>query len=219
VLQKGCWSRQIPLGDKNTWHVEEMTPSGDAFTIYQAGKMIGRVKWSLLGRHNINNALAAVVASVEAGVPAEVAVESLCQFRSVARRLEIKGQIGEITVYDDFAHHPTAIATTLAGLRAKVGESPILAVLDIRSNTMKMGVHQDSLSDSLLLANHVILHKTPQITWDVEQVANAHPNAQVVDSIEPILQWVQQNRHAPLHVLIMSNGGFEGLHQKLLSIL
>ena len=218
VLQKGCWSRQIPLEDKNTWHVADLTPSGDAFTLYQAGKMVGRVEWPLLGRHNIANALAAVAASMEAGVSAEMAVASLCTFQSVARRLEVKGHIDKITVYDDFAHHPTAIATTLAGLRAKVGESPILAILDIRSNTLKMGVHQDSLSNSLILANHVILHKTPQIAWDVQQVANAHPNAQVVDSIEPILQWVQQNRYTPLHVLIMSNGGFGGLYQKLLSL-
>ena len=220
VLNRGCWSSLVAIGAKGSaWFAGEVAPDGSEFTVYYQGKAVSKVEWGLLGYHNISNALAAVAAAHHAGVPPRFCVEALRTFRSVARRLEIKGKIaGGATLFDDFAHHPTAISMTLEGLRAKVGEKPIVAIVDIRSNTMKMGVHQHTLANSLRGADVVILHPGLESTWDVESVAAALPNCLVLRKISGIVDWVQQHIVPDWQVVVMSNGGFGGLHQKLLNM-
>ena len=152
----GCWRPVGRLGCGD-WQAEEITPDGGGFAVAHRGERQGRAEWSQLGLHNVHNALAAIAAAHHAGVPVATAIAALRDFQGVKRRLELRGSAGGITVYDDFAHHPTAIATTLAGLRARVGSQPIIAVLEPRSNTMKLGVFKDSLAPALTAADAELL--------------------------------------------------------------
>lgn len=154
VLAMGCWTpvEQFGSGD---WEAQEIAPDGGSFTVVERGEVRGQAEWTQLGRHNVHNALAAVAAARHIGVPVAAALAALRDFQGVKRRLELRGSVDGITVYDDFAHHPTAIATTLAGLRARVGSQPIIAVLEPRSNTMKLGVFKDSLAPALAVALQV----------------------------------------------------------------
>jgi len=217
VLAKGCWSAVEKFGHADGWQATE-TAEGHTEISFR-GQVAGILNWDLLGEHNRMNALAAIAAARHAGVPSHVAIEALAQFKNVKRRMEVRGIINGITVYDDFAHHPTAIATTLAGLRSKVKNARILAVLEPRSNTMKMGTWKDSLAASLADAEQVFCY-TANLGWDAAgALQSLGDKAQCHDDLDPLIEAIVRAAREGDHVLIMSNGGFGGIHEKLLAAL
>jgi UDP-N-acetylmuramate: L-alanyl-gamma-D-glutamyl-meso-diaminopimelate ligase len=168
----------------------------------------------------VHKALAAIAAARHAGVPVAVAIEALAGFQGVKRRMEVRGRVNGITVYDDFAHHPTAIATTLQGLRERVGKERILVLLEPRSNTMQLGVHRHTLAASLQGADRVWLLQPPGLDWSLQEIAaELGPSAAAVASVDAMLHAVQGEARNGDHILVMSNGGFGGIHQRLLAAL
>jgi UDP-N-acetylmuramate: L-alanyl-gamma-D-glutamyl-meso-diaminopimelate ligase len=217
VLARGCWTPVEYLGVEEGWTA--VAAADGSFEVRVRGQPQGVLRWELLGEHNRSNALAALAAARHAGVPVPLAIEGLGRFRNVKRRLEVRGTVNGITVYDDFAHHPTAIETTIAGLRAKIGERRILAVLEPRSATMKMGVMKDSLAPSLRGADLVFCY-TNGIGWDAaEALRTLGAKAACQDDLERLVQAVVAHARADDHILVMSNGGFGGIHTKLLQAL
>lgn len=218
TLERGCWSEQQQLGAH--WQSQLLHPDGSAFKVLKHQQVIGEVHWSLLGQHNVDNGIMAIAAAHHAGVQVEDAIAALQRFKNVKRRMETKGQVAGITVYDDFAHHPTAIATTLAGLRNKVGNDRILAILEPRSNTMKMGVHKDTLAASWQEADNVLIYEPPGMTWSLTEAANrSQTPAHCCNLVQQIIDETVQQARPGDHILVMSNGGFEGIHQRLLTAL
>ncbi len=214
VLARGCWTPVERFGTDDGWHVGRI--DGDAFEVCEGATVHGEARWSLLGDHNRQNALAAVAAVRHAGVEPARAVASLGGFRNVKRRMETRGTVRGITVYDDFAHHPTAIETTTAGLRAKVGRARILAVLEPRSNTMKLGIMKDALAGSLRDADLVFCYGA-NLGWDAtDALASLGERAVVHADFDALVAAVAQAALPGDHVLVMSNGGFNGIHAKLL---
>lgn len=218
MLKKGCWSSRQSLGKE--WHAELLKKDGSEFNVLHNGVIVGTVTWSLVGQHNVDNALMAVAAAHHAGVTLSDAIQALSSFKNVKRRMEVKGAVNNITVYDDFAHHPTAIATTIDGLRKKVGNARILAVLEPRSNTMKMGVHKDTLANSWQKADEVFLYEPEGMDWSlVDSVAHSNAPTQCFKEVEKIVQGVCNVARPGDHILVMSNGGFEGIHGRILDAL
>ena len=218
MLKKGCWSSRQSLGKE--WHAELLKKDGSEFNVLHNGVIVGTVAWSLLGQHNVDNALMAIAAAHHAGVTLPDAIEALSFFKNVKRRMEVKGEVNNITLYDDFAHHPTAIATTLDGLRKKVGNARILAVLEPRSNTMKMGVHKDTLANSWQKADKVYLYEPEGMDWSlVDSVAHSNAPTHCFRDVEKIVQGVCNVAQPGDHILVMSNGGFEGIHGRILDAL
>ena len=218
MLKKGCWSSRQSLGKE--WHAELLKKDGSEFNVLHNGVIAGTVTWALVGQHNVDNALMAIAAAHHAGVTLPDAIEALSFFKNVKRRMEVKGEVNNITLYDDFAHHPTAIATTLDGLRKKVGNARILAVLEPRSNTMKMGVHKDTLANSWQKADEVYLYEPEGMDWSlVESVAHSNAPAHCFKDVEKIVQGVCNVAQPGDHILVMSNGGFEGIHGRILDAL
>ncbi len=218
VLARGCWTPVERFGESGEWSCGPVDADG-ACDILLVGMPQGRLNWSLLGEHNRLNALAAIAAARHVGVPPAVAIDALSRFANVKRRMEVKGVAGGVTVYDDFAHHPTAIATTLAGLRAKVGAARILAVLEPRSNTMKLGTMKAELPGSLADADQVFCYGA-NLGWDAaEALAPLGAQAQTFDQLDALVAAVRQAARTGDHVLVMSNGGFGGVHGKLLAAL
>lgn len=216
VIERGFWSEQESLGKE--WSYNLLKADGSRFTVLFEGEEKGEVNWQAIGVHNVKNAMMAIAAARHVGIPIEVSIEALGQFISPKRRMEIKGEVNGVTVYDDFAHHPTAIATTLAGLRAKVGDAPIIAILEPRSNTMKLGTHQETLLQSLDVADEVYLFEPDGLSWSLKAQAEA-AGRQCFASVDEIVAQVVTNQAPNQHVLIMSNGGFGGIHDKLLTAL
>ena len=218
VLEKGCWSAVETFGDATDWHAENAYGDG-SFDVMLKGENLGRVMWNLLGEHNRMNALASIAAARHVGVTTQVAIDALTEFKNVKRRMETKGVVSNITVYDDFAHHPTAIETTVAGLRAKVGKARILAVLEPRSNTMKLGVMKDALPASLKEADLVFCYGA-NLGWDAAEALKpiAH-KSQTFDNLEYLVSAIAKVAKSGDHILVMSNGGFGGIHQKTLDAL
>ena len=219
VLQMGCWTPVEHTALENsgvpaTWSYHLIKKDGSAFDVVHDGQIAGRVEWTLSGLHNVHNGLAAIAAAHHAGIFPERAAEALTKFKSVKRRMEVKAVVSGVTLYDDFAHHPTAIATTLEGLRARVGAARIIAVLEPRSNTMRMGVHADHLVESLTAADISIIYQSPQVGWDVASVIQGRADFRVETEVEAIVTWLQGYVQAGDHVLFMSNGSFEGIHEK-----
>ena len=223
TLAMGCWT---PLegfgGGEALWTARPVNGKSDfsQFEVLEGGRPRGTVNWSLIGAHNMENALAAIAAARHAGVPVGHAIDALQSFKGIARRMQLRGEANGVRVYDDFAHHPTAISTTIDGLRRRVGQERIIAVLEPRSNTMKMGVHQKTLGPSLAGADDVWLYTPPDLGWDVTPIiaslgAKGH-SSHDVDSLAAELAKAARGGD---HVLIMSNGGFGGLHGKLLAAL
>lgn len=213
VLTRGCWTPVERFG--TDWQATDIDSNG-SFSIVFNGQNQGRVTWELLGAHNRMNALAAVAAARHVGVTPEISIAALGQFQNVKRRMEIRGVVNNITVYDDFAHHPTAIATTVAGLRAKIGNARILAVLEPRSNTMKLGAVKDALAGSLTDADQTFCYAN-NLGWDV--AATLSPlgsKAHTLDDLDALIESIAHAAQPGDHVLIMSNGGFGGIHDKLL---
>jgi len=220
VLERGCWTPVETFGDGegNLWRAEP-DARGEGFAVWLEGREVGRVDWDVPGAHNRLNALAAIAAARHAGVPVAQACASLGRFAGVKRRMEVRGVEAGVTVYDDFAHHPTAIETTLAGLRRRVGAAPIIAVLEPRSNTMRLGVHADRLANALRSADRVLLYRPSGIDWDMTAIVEGLAAAEVFDDTASIIDAVLAAAAPGTHVLVMSNGGFENIHGRLLEAL
>ncbi len=217
MLARGCWTEVERIGVENGWVA--YSPALGEIAISFRREFQGKLQWTLQGEHNRMNALAALAGGRHAGVPVTTGIEALGQFRNVKRRMEVRGVARGVTIYDDFAHHPTAIRTTLAGLRSEVGSSRIIAVLEPRSNTMKMGVWKDNLADSLKIADKVFCY-TANLGWDVGNVlASLGAMARSIDDLEVLVATIAGMVRSGDHVLIMSNGGFGGIHEKLLDAL
>lgn len=211
VLQRGCWTPVESFGSDKGWQIDD-----DNLVTFN-GQAQGALNWELLGEHNRQNGLAAIAAARHAGVPAKQSLAALSEFRNVKRRMEVRGIVNGITVYDDFAHHPTAISTTINGLRRKVGNARILAVLEPRSNTMKLGVMKDALPDSLQAADMVFCF-ADGLDWDLLGVLTPLGNKVVVENdIDVLISAIAAYVLPGDNVLIMSNGSFGGIHGKLLS--
>lgn len=215
VLEMGCWTLIERFG-AHEWQAINAEPDGTAFDVQYRGETQGRLIWGQLGEHNKNNALAAIASANHVGVSVAESIQALANFQGVKRRMEVRGTVSGVKVYDDFAHHPTAIATTLAGLRAKVGKARIIAVLEPRSNTMRMGMFKQALVDSLKLADEVVMYLPPTLDWQPE---NMGVNTRLVRSIEETVQAAVSNARSGDHILVMSNGGFGGIHSLLLDSL
>jgi UDP-N-acetylmuramate: L-alanyl-gamma-D-glutamyl-meso-diaminopimelate ligase len=221
VLAMGCWTPVetfgIGVGD---WQARLIEADGSAFAVSHAGQTIGDVHWSLLGRHNVLNALAALAAAHAAGADPTALLDAFAGFESVKRRMEVVGQVDGITVYDDFAHHPTAIATTLAGLRAKVGDTRIVVALEPRSNSMRLGAHAEALAPSLADADAVVFLHRPELSWDAQRVTAAvNGQASTVADVDGLLDSLLRQTRAGDQVVFMSNGGFEGAPRRFVEAL
>ena len=215
VIARGAWTPVERFGGSGAWQAGEADADG-AFTVQHAGAVQGRVQWQLLGAHNRQNALAAIAAARHAGVPVALAIEALGRFENVKRRMEVRGTQRGVTVYDDFAHHPTAIATTVAGLRRRVGAARILAVIEPRSNTMKLGVMKQALPGSLQEADRVYCY-SGGLNWDAaEALAPLGNKAEVHADLDALIKAIAAHAQSGDQVLVMSNGGFGGIHEKLL---
>ncbi|WP_210473859.1 UDP-N-acetylmuramate:L-alanyl-gamma-D-glutamyl-meso-diaminopimelate ligase [Vibrio crassostreae] len=220
VLSRGCWSETESSGELGDWDAKKLVKDGSKFEVYFQGECVGTVDWDLVGDHNVNNALMAIAAARHVGVTPDLACESLAKFINTKRRLEFKGEVAGVSVYDDFAHHPTAIELTLGGLRNKVDTKKIIAVLEPRSATMKRGVHKETLADSLKQADSTYLFQPDNIDWSVQDVADAcHQPAHVSDDMDAFVAKIASEAQAGDQILVMSNGGFGGIHQKLLDAL
>ncbi|KJR23858.1 UDP-N-acetylmuramate:L-alanyl-gamma-D-glutamyl-meso-diaminopimelate ligase [Vibrio navarrensis] len=220
VLQRGCWSEQEFSGADGQWQAEKRVKDGSHFAVFFQGECVGEVKWDLVGDHNVDNALMAIAAARHVGVTPDLACQALGQFINTKRRLELKGEVNGVAVYDDFAHHPTAIELTLGGLRNKVGDKPIFAVLEPRSATMKRGVHKETLAASLAYADEVFLFQPPGLDWSVEAVAaQCHQPAFTSDNMDEFVAQIASRAKSEVQILVMSNGGFDGIHGKLLAAL
>ena len=216
TLAMGCWTPVETFADGD-WRAHYLQADGSEFQVFFKEQAQGMVRWELLGEHNVNNALAAIAAARHAGVPVAHAVEALAEFKGVKRRMQLRGVVRDVAVYDDFAHHPTAITTTLAGLRAKVGVARIIALLEPRSNTMRMGTHKAQLATALQAADVVLLYQPQGLGWDLaDVVAQIGDKAELVQDIDALAAQVAQVAGAGDHILVMSNGGFGGIHDKLL---
>jgi UDP-N-acetylmuramate: L-alanyl-gamma-D-glutamyl-meso-diaminopimelate ligase len=224
VIGRGCWT---PLeyfdssgGEKQGWSAQLINPDGSAFKVYWKGKHVGDVKWNMLGMHNVNNALAAIAAARHAGVIADQAVAALNEFKGIKRRMEMRGEVAGVKVYDDFAHHPTAISTTLQGIRRSVGDARVLVAFEARSNTMKMGVHRASLAASFADADRVMFLQPQELSWSLNEVSGAmNGRGEVYATVEEIVQELASEAKQGDHIVIMSNGGFGGIHHKLIAAL
>jgi UDP-N-acetylmuramate: L-alanyl-gamma-D-glutamyl-meso-diaminopimelate ligase len=215
VIAKGCWSNLEFFGTPEGWEVQNVDAQG-RFDVMFKGERQGNLSWDLLGDHNRMNALAVIAAARHVGVAPCIAIEALSEFKNVKRRMEIKGLVNGVTVYDDFAHHPTAIETTTAGLRAKVGTARILAVLEPRSNTMKLGVMKDALPASLKDADLVFCYGA-NLGWDAAAALKPiEHKAQTFTDLNLMVQAIAKEAKSGDHILAMSNGGFGGVHQKIL---
>ena len=215
VLTAGCWTPVERFGLKGGWQAGPPDASG-AFEVAWQGRALGRVRWQLQGPHSRSNALAAVAAARHVGVDPAEAIASLAAFSGVRRRMQLRGDAAGVSVYDDFAHHPTAIRTTLEGLRERIGQARILAVLEPRSNTMKRGVMKEALPASLAAADRVYLY-TAGIDWDAQALfAPLGARARCLDDLDALVSAVAAEARSGDQVLVMSNGGFGGIHGKLL---
>jgi len=224
VLERGCWTPRegfsARAGVAADWTAVLSAADGSAFEVLFAGEAVARVEWPMIGLHNVDNALAAMAAARHAGVAPEAAAAALAAFRGVKRRMEVRGVVAGVTVYDDFAHHPTAVRTTLDGLRRRVGAARIVAVLEPRSATMKRGVHREQLAGSLAGADRVWLYQPEDLGWELsEAAAPLGTKASVAHDVGALAETLAAELREGDHVLIMSNGGFGGLHERLLDAL
>ncbi|AFT69343.1 UDP-N-acetylmuramate:L-alanyl-gamma-D-glutamyl-meso- diaminopimelate ligase [Alloalcanivorax dieselolei B5] len=220
TLDKGCWSELERFGEDADPGYRLLAADGSAFEVLENGRVVGRVSWSQTGRHSVNNGMAALLAARHVGVTLAQGAEALSAFQGVKRRMELRGEIAGVHVYDDFAHHPTAIATTLDGLRRKVGEQRIVAIIEPRSNTMRLGRHRDTLAQSTAAADQVIWYQPPGLDWSLDDVVAQSPvPARVEQDLDALVAAVAAGERGPCHLVVMSNGGFGGIHGKLLDAL
>ena len=220
VLAMGAWTPLTTFGiECGDWQADLLVADGSVFSVRHASTQVGDVRWNLLGRHNVMNALAALAAAHAGGVDPARAVAALADFRSAKRRLELVGERAGIRVYDDFAHHPTAIATTLAGLRARVGDGRILVGMEPRSNSMRLGAHAEELAPSLRDADAVVFLHKPELPWDAARVIGAlNGRGQAAPSVDALIATLRDCARAGDHVVFMSNGGFENAPRRFLAL-
>ncbi|MCB1701164.1 MAG: UDP-N-acetylmuramate:L-alanyl-gamma-D-glutamyl-meso-diaminopimelate ligase [Pseudomonadales bacterium] len=227
MLAMGCWTPTTCFGlgdgtgdgpgESADWRAELLAADGSAFRLHRAGEPALDISWSQCGLHNVENALAAMAAARHVGVAPSVSAAALGEFKGVKRRLELLGRVRDVAVYDDFAHHPTAIATTLEGLRARAGNGRLIALVEPRSNTMRMGDHRAQLATSTAAADLVFWFQPPGMNWSLESVVEqSTAPARLVGSIDELVQAVAVEAMPGDQVVIMSNGSFGGIHQKLL---
>lgn len=226
ALAMGCWSpRQLTAIGGETeqadWRAELLTDDGSEFMVLHREQPVATVRWAHTGLHNVRNGLAAIAAARHVGVTPDHAVAALCRFSGVRRRMELLADVGGVKVYDDFAHHPTAIATTLEGLRNQVGDQPVIALIEPRSNTMQQGVHRSTLLASAQAADRVVWANLNNLDWLAEQLAvPGHLNQnQVATSVEEVIELALTALPRPCQIVVMSNGGFGGVHAKLIAAL
>ena len=224
VLEMGCWTpvlrTSLDAQPNAELYAEQLTADGSHFNVLQNGVVKGEVRWNMTGQHSVANALATIAAAEHVGVSIETACIALSNFGGVKRRMELLGTPRGIEVYDDFAHHPTAIETTLEGARKRLGERKLWAIIEPRSNTMRMGSHKDGLAYSARLADAVIWYQPEGLDWDLQPVVAAADNhAMVANTLDEIIQTIVSQAGEGDAVVIMSNGGFGGLHQKLMQAL
>jgi UDP-N-acetylmuramate: L-alanyl-gamma-D-glutamyl-meso-diaminopimelate ligase len=238
VIAQGCWTpqQQFNITDEHSsspaeWQAKLLANDGSAFTVIHQGNEVAQITWAQTGLHNVNNGLAAIIAARHVGVSPEISAQALAQFAGVKRRMECLADIlltttgHSVKVYDDFAHHPTAIKTTLAGLRAKVGSEKIIAIIEPRSNTMRMGVHKNALNHSCTDADDVLWYQPANADWAMDDIINKSPvPAKLLRNLDELIHCAlslcenqKSLSEANTHIVIMSNGGFGGVHQKLIT--
>ena len=220
------WQAQLISADGSQFTVSFNAENNDSDANNENDKTSALVNWSMSGLHNVNNALVAIAAAYDVGVSIETSCAALSAFAGIKRRMELIGDVNDILVFDDFAHHPTAITTTLDGAKKKLAGRRIWAIIEPRSNTMKMGIHQDSLAESATLADYTLWYEPTGLEWGLREVietaTTANPNIgnqQVLSSVEDIITHITTHAQAGDAIVIMSNGGFEGIHQRLLTAL
>jgi len=221
TLSMGCWSKKQTVGlDAGDLQATEVSADGSEFKVQYQGKFQANVNWQMLGRHNVSNALAAIAAARHVGVNISQACEALAAFKGIKRRMELYGEVKGIRVYDDFAHHPTAIESTIKGLKANIGERKLIAILELRSNTMRMGIHKESLANCLQVADRVILFNQTDMNWSLSTVQQQLGEKATIEvSIDDIVGLIRDEAMRGDEILIMSNGGFCGIHEKILTVL
>jgi len=222
VIEQGCWTPIETFGmadEKAAWIATDANRGSTEFGVHLNNKQQGKVQWEMQGKHNVYNGLAAIAAARHAGVKAEISIEALNQFKGVKRRMELIGEVAATRIYDDFAHHPTAIQTTLHGLRGKVGRDEIIAIIEPASHTMRGGIHQHTLAEACLDADQVIWYRPDSVQWDMSLLLKpGDETIQIMDRTEQIIDKVVEKLHKPdlpQHIVIMSNGGFGGIHTEL----
>lgn len=220
VIDMGCWTPVQTTGADGQWQARLLSDDGSRFEVLFEGKAEGVVDWQLTGQHNVANALAVLAAARHVGVVPALGIAALCVFQNAKRRMEKVAEVNGVTIYDDFAHHPTAIATTLDGLRKRIGSTRLIAIVEPRSNSMKLGAHRDGLPTSVQQADSVYWYAPANLGWDLAAtVSSSTVPTQVCDSLEAIIAGVRAEATPGTQVVIMSNGGFGGLHGKLAAAL
>lgn len=217
VLDMGCWTPVSKTGidGESQWQARLLRADASQFEVLLAGQVQGEVHWSLSGRHNVLNALSAIAAAHHVGILPKDAISALQAFQNVKRRMEVIVKSRGITVYDDFAHHPTAIETTLDGLRKQVGKEKILAIVEPRSNTMRLGVHTQTLAESLAAADHAVIYQPENLGWDLSKLLQYANNIELCADLDSIVSRIKAEMGQTCHVLLMSNGSFGGIYQRL----
>jgi UDP-N-acetylmuramate: L-alanyl-gamma-D-glutamyl-meso-diaminopimelate ligase len=219
VLAMGCWTpvEQTSINGAAGWNAVLAKADGSRFTVRHKGIEQGEVDWALTGEHNVSNALAAIAAAHHAGIRPTDAIDALAGFRNVKRRMEVIAKLDGVTVYDDFAHHPTAIATTLDGLRKQVGPERIIAVVEPRSNTMRLGVHTETLAKSLNQADQALIYQPKELSWDLSRLKQHASNIEICESLDQIIAKLKLEARYGGHFVLMSNGSFGGIYARLLA--
>jgi UDP-N-acetylmuramate: L-alanyl-gamma-D-glutamyl-meso-diaminopimelate ligase len=218
VIAQGIWTPEVGFGLKHgDYTLELLAKDASHFAVLHQGKKVAEINWALLGEHNALNALAVIAAAKHVGISEKVAAEALEQFKNVKRRMEVRGEVGNIKVYDDFAHHPTAIKTTLKGLRNKVGKERIFAIFEPRSNSMKLGQFQNDLCKAMQEADRIFIYEPPSLAWSTKAAfQKSLKPVDIVTDLETLADIIVKNAQKGDHLLVMSNGGFGGIHEKLL---
>jgi UDP-N-acetylmuramate: L-alanyl-gamma-D-glutamyl-meso-diaminopimelate ligase len=221
VLEAGCWTPVETFAAEGArWHAVPKENDYSRFDVLCDGVPVGTVNWKLIGRHNAENALAAIAAAAHVDVSPAASCVALVGFKSVKRRLEKLAEVNGTSIYDDFAHHPTAIQATLEALRTSVGDQHITAIMEPRSNTMRMGVHQETLASSFAQADRVFLFQPEGLSWDLSEISmKLGDKCKVYNDINAIIAVTMDDLYADGHIVIMSNGGFGGIHNKLIEAL
>jgi UDP-N-acetylmuramate: L-alanyl-gamma-D-glutamyl-meso-diaminopimelate ligase len=217
VLSMGCWTPRVitAINGTATWNAELLKSDGSQFNVLYENTEQGCVDWTLTGNHNVFNALSAISAAHHVGILAKDAIKALASFKNVKRRMEVIAKINGVTLYDDFAHHPTAIETTLDGLRKQVGNSRIIAIVEPRSNTMRMGVHTETLALSLKAADLALIYQPEKMNWDLSGLKKYATNIEICPSLEAIITKLKFEAKLGGHFVLMSNGSFGGIYQQL----
>jgi UDP-N-acetylmuramate: L-alanyl-gamma-D-glutamyl-meso-diaminopimelate ligase len=219
VLNMGCWTpvAQTSINGASEWNAALIKADGSRFTVHRKGIEQGEVDWPLTGGHNVSNALAAIAAAHHVGIQPRDAIGALAQFRNVKRRMEVIAKLNGVTIYDDFAHHPTAIATTLDGLRKQVGQERIIAIVEPRSNTMRLGIHTETLAKSLNQADLALIYQPKELSWDLSRLKQYAANIEICESLEQIIARLKLEARSRGHFVLMSNGSFGGIYARLLA--